>query len=195
MIWKIIVILIIFLIIFPIIIKFKIVFNILRFSGEIHIRILKIINFKIKVKLRGGYVYITQNGRTRREKLTSKNYNIAFVLKFINEIYFRTQLAFLKFNSELGYYNDAMVTALGSSVIDVVSKCIYSRILHNKKSAHIFVLNEAKYNQDCLRAELEGQVSISLFDVIYSFISSVLSLKGDKYERTKAEYEQDKGVD
>ncbi|MBQ3502736.1 MAG: hypothetical protein IJA72_03625, partial [Clostridia bacterium] len=142
-----------------------------------------------------GYVYITQNGRTRREKLTSKNYNIAFVLKFINEIYFRTQLAFLKFNSELGYYNDAMVTALGSSVIDVVSKCIYSRILHNKKSAHIFVLNEAKYNQDCLRAELEGQVSISLFDVIYSFISSVLSLKGDKYERTKAEYEQDKGVD
>ena len=67
--------------------------------------------------------------------------------------------------------------------------------MHNKKSAHIFVLNEAKYNQDCLRAELEGQVSISLFDVIYSFISSVLSLKGDKYERTKAEYEQDKGVD
>ena len=189
MIWRIIFLIIIFLLIVPIPIKFKIEFNVLRLSGGVEIRILKFIQFKLRVRFRGAYVYITNKGRTRREKLTSKNFNIAFIIQLIRQIYFRLILNSLKFTSEVGYYNDAMITALGSGVADIVSKCAYAKILHNKKSAHIFISNEAKYNQDCLKVKIGAEIKMSIFDILYSLVSSLWSLKGEKYERTTTQYE------
>ena len=182
MIWQIILLIIIFLLIIPIPIKFKLIFNVLRLSGAVQIRLFKFINFKLRVRFRGAYVYITRNNKTRRERLSSKNYNVAFVMQLVRQLYFRIILQTLNFVSDVGYYNDAMVTAMSSSFVDIASKCIYARILHNKKSAHIFIQNEAKYNQDCLNLKIEGLVNISLFDVIYSFINTLWSLKGEKYE-------------
>ena len=182
MICKFILLIIIFLLTIPISIKFKTKFNILRLSGAVQIQLLGFIKFNIRVRFRGQYVYITTNNKTRREKLTSKNFNIAFVLQMIKQIYFRLILKTLTFTSEEGYYNDAMITALGSSIIDIASKCLYARILHNKKSAHIFIDNDTKYNQDCLSIKIDGHIYISLFDVIYSLINSLWSLKGEKYE-------------
>ncbi len=184
MIWQILLIFIILLLIIPIPIKFKVLFNILRLSGEIQINIFKFINYKIKVKFRGQYVYITKNNKTYREKLSAKNFNIAFVVQTVRQLYFRLILDRLIFVSENGYYNDAMVTAVGTGVVDVITKCIYAKILHNKKSAHILINNEAKYNKDCLNFKIEGKVNISIFDVIYSIINSLWCLKGAKYEAT-----------
>lgn len=191
MIWQIILLIIIFLLIIPIPIKFKVVFNILRLSGAVEIAIFKLFKFKLRVRFRGAYVYITQNNKTRREKLTAKNFNIVFVVQIIRQLYFRTILRDLKFVGDVGYYNDAMVTAMASSAIDIVAKCLSARILHNKKSAHIFISNDTKYNQDCLNLKVEGKVNISIFDVIYSIINTLWSLKGEKYERTSSNIEQD----
>ena len=57
--------------------------------------------------------------------------------------------------------------------------------MHNKKSAHILINNEAKYNQDCLNFKIEGKVNISIFDVLYSIVNSLWSLKGAEYETTE----------
>lgn len=195
MIWQIILLIIIFLLIIPIPVKFKLIFNILRLSGELQINIIKFINYKVRVRFRGAYIYITSNKKTRREKFTSKNFNIAFVIQLIRQLYFRVVLQSLNFISDVGYYNDAMVTAVGSGLLDIISKCVYAKILHNKKSAHIFILNEAKYNRDCLNVKIEGQIKISLFDVIYSLINTLWSLKGEKYEARNSQVEQDKGID
>lgn len=182
MIWQIILLSIIFLLIIPIPIKFKLVFNVLRLSGAVQIKLFKFINFKLRVRFRGAYVYITRNNKTRREKLSSKNYNVAFVMQLVRQLYFRLILTNLSFASDVGYYNDAMVTAMSSSILDIISKCIYSRILHNKKSAHIFIQNDTKYNQDCFNVKIDGNIKISLFDVLYSLINTLWSLKGEKYE-------------
>ena len=193
MIWQIILLIIIFLLIIPIPIKLKLGFNILRLSGEVDIRVLKFINHKVRVRFRGAYVYITSNKKTRREKLTSTNYNVAYIMQLIRQLYFRVELKSLTFLSEEGYYNDAMITALASGVIDIATKCAKGRILHNKKSAHIFVQNEAKYNQDCLNLKIECEAKISLFDVLYSIINAWWSVKGDNYEKSNSTIEQDKG--
>ena len=195
MIWKIILLIIIFLLIILIPIKIKINFNILKLSGACELQIFKIIKFKVRVRIRGRYVYITKRGKTRREKLSAKNYNIALILKLINETYFRTELHYLNLTSEIGYCNNAMISAIGCAAVGIVSKCTKARIMHNKKSAHIFVINEPKYNQDCLNITLESKIKISLFDIMFSLVSSLLSLKGDNYEREKAEYEQNQELD
>jgi len=182
MIWQFILLILIFLLIIPIPIKFKLIFNVLRLSGAVHLKVFRFINFQVRVRFRGEYVYITTNHKTRREKLSSKNFNVALVVQLIKNIYFRLILNTLNFVSNVGYYNDAMITALSSGVVDIVSKCLYSKILHNKKSAHIFISNEAKYNQDCLNIKVEGNIRISLFDILYSTINALLSLRGEKYE-------------
>ena len=184
MIWQILVIILIFILIIPIPIKFKVLFNILRLSGEVQVNVFRFMNYKIKVKFKGQYVYVTKKNKTYREKLSSKNFNVAFVLQMIRQLYFRLVLDRLIFVSENGYYNDAMITAVSTGVIDVISKCVYAKILHNKKSAHILINNEAKYNQDCLNFKIEGKVNISIFDIFYSVINSLWSLKGEKYETT-----------
>lgn len=188
--WQIIFLIIIFLLIIPIPIKIKVDFNILNLSGGAELRILKFLSFKMRLRFRGSYVYITSKGKTRREKLTSKNFNIMFVIQLFRQIYFRLILNSLKFSGEVGYYNDAMITALGESLVDIVAKCVYAKILHNKKSAHIFILNEAKYNQDCLRMKIEAEIKVTIFDLIYSFINSLWSVKGEKYETRSSKNEQ-----
>lgn len=187
MIWQIVLLIVIFLLIIPIPFKFKLTFNILRLSGEVQLSVFKLINYKVRVRFRGAYIYIITNNKTRREKLSSKNFNVAFVMQMLRQLYFRLILKTLSFSCQGGYYNNAFVTALGSSVIDITSKSIFARILHNKKSAHIFISNEAKYNQDCLHIKLEGQIYISVFDVIYSLINTLWSLKGEKYETRNAQ--------
>lgn len=189
MIWQIIFLFIIFLLIIPIPINFKGVFHILRLSGSLHIQVFKIINFKIRVRFRGAYVYITRNNHTTREKLTATNYNVAFVMQLIKQVYFRIHLKQLNFISDIGYYNDALCTAMISSMMDIISKCLYARILHNKKSAHIFISNEPKYNKDCLNIKVESKLYITLFDMLYSLVNTVWSLKGEKYEKSNSNLE------
>ncbi|MFQ6723860.1 MAG: hypothetical protein ACLRFE_00815, partial [Clostridia bacterium] len=138
---------------------------------------------------------ITKNNKTRREKLTSKNFNVAFVIQFIRQLYFRMILRNLDFTSDIGYYNNAMVTAIGCGATDIVVKSLYAKILHNKKSAHIFISNEAKYNQDCLNVKIKRNMAISLIDVLYSLVNTLWSLKGVKYEAGNSQDEQNKGVD
>ncbi len=182
MIWQFLLLILVLLLIIPIPIKLKITFNILRLKGEVEG---KIFWFKIKLKfrLRGQYVYITTKKGTKREKITNNNYNLAFVIEIFKQIYYRTHLTQLNFITDIGYYNNALITALSSSIVDILAKCISAKILHNKKSAHIYINNEPKYNEDRCKAHVEIRCFISLFDIIYSFVNTVFNLKGDKYEK------------
>lgn len=172
------------MVIIPIPIKVELNFNILRLSGKLFIKIFKIFNFKLSVRFRGAYVYITnKHGKTKREKLSSKNYDVAFVFELIKQLYFRLVFANINFTSQIGYFNSSMVTAISSASLDIISKSILSKIKHNKKSSHIFILNDAKYNQDCCSAKFETDCKICLFDVLYSLICVLWNLKGVKYER------------
>lgn len=184
MIWRIVILIIIFLVIIPIPLKLELNFNILRLSGRVLVKAFKIFNLKVSVRFRGKYVYITSNnGRTKREKLSSKNYNVALVVEMVKQLYFRIVVAKIIFSSNIGYYNNSCVTAISSVSLDVLSKSVLSKIQHNKKSAHIFISNNAKYNQDCCNAKLEVDSKICLFDIGCSILWALWNLKGVKYER------------
>ena len=160
---------ILLLLIISIPVKFKVAFNVLKLSGDVQINVFKVVKSKFHIRFRGGYIYITQNGKTRREKITAKNFNLSLIVELIKQLYFRAVLNKLTFRSEVGYYNNAMITAIGSGITDISAKSLYAKILHNKKSAHILIQNDAKYNQDCLNIKVELQFNISIFDIIYSF--------------------------
>ena len=162
--------LIIFLIIYPFLIKFDIRFNILKLKGSLTIKILNkyVIDFKIRIK--HGYVYINHKNKERKEKITEKNINVAFILNLIKQLYFREQFLNLEIHSNFGYMYDAMITAVVTGVIDVITKSMIGKIKNNKKTTHILIDIKPKYNEDILNMRLQNSVRISIFDILYAFI-------------------------
>ena len=183
--WYLFFVVLILMLTFPV--KTKAVFkaNVLNLSSQVFVEVLGISFIKLKVKIRGNYVYVTKKKFTYKEKLTPSNVDVIFLFNFLKLLYFRLHLLELTQESEIGYSNNAMATSLGVAGIDIVSKGILTRVKNNKKSSHIFIDNYAKYNEDCLNFKLELSLCINIFDIVYSFISSKFKSKGEKYERTK----------
>lgn len=159
--------------------------NALNLASEVCVKIFRFNVIKIKIKIKGDYIYITKKRVTYKEKLISNNVDVIFAIKFVSQMYFRIRLNEIYEAGEYGIKNNAFHTSILCEAVDILSKSVLAKIKNNKKLAHIFVVNSAKYNEDCLNWNLMLDFSVNLIDVAYSFILSKLSAKGVKYERTK----------
>ena len=172
------------IIIYPFLIKFEVKFNLLKLKGQISIVILNKFVFLYKFRIKNGYVYIYHKQKERKEKITNQNVNIIFFVNLINQLYFREQLLTFSLNSNFGYNPDACTTATISGFIDVLFKCVMSKIKNNKKSSHIFVEVEPKYNEDIFNAKLTSSIRISIFDCLYALLYAKFYVWRD-YERKR----------
>lgn len=159
--------------------------NTLKIASEIYVKILCFQVLKLKIKVKGKYIYLTKKGITYKEKLTTNNADLVFGLNFVLQMYFRIKLNEIYEAGQYGIKDDAFYTSILCSSIDLIFKGILGKIKNNKKTAHIFITNSAIYNEDCLNFKLELDFNVNIIDIVYSFILSKLSSKGDKYERTR----------
>ncbi|MFQ6752216.1 MAG: hypothetical protein ACLRFL_01440, partial [Clostridia bacterium] len=86
--------------------------------------------------------------------------------------------------SNFGYRLDSCTTATVSGVLDVITLGILAKIKNNKKSAHIFTKIEPKYNDDIFNMRLEQVVRISVFDILYVLVYTIIKTWGE-YEKRK----------
>ena len=104
----------------------------------------------------------------------AKNINIVFIINLIKSIYFRHQLLNCNLTSNFGFVLNSMVTATACGLIDVISKGILSKVQNNKKSAHIFVEVNPKYNEDIFNLRFNYEMRMSVVDIIFSFVVCVI---------------------
>ncbi|MCQ2555822.1 MAG: hypothetical protein MJ149_00625 [Clostridia bacterium] len=168
---------VILIVVYPWFVRVDVKVNVLKLKAVVHLIFLNKIVVEYKVRIKNGYVYINHKNKQRKEKLSAKNVNIIFFLNLIKEMYFRQQLLTLGLTSNFGYIFDANVTAVGCGYIDVVSKCVFSKIKNNKKSAHIFVLVEPKYNEDICNLKVVNESRMSIFDALYAIVIAWVSTK------------------
>ena len=165
----------IFFTIYPFLMHFEIKINILRLKGVVNAKIFFFkINFKFRIK--NGYIYLYFNKKEIKEKLTNKNINIRFILELVKQTYFRQQIEKLSVTSNFGYVLNSCTTAVTCGYIQVLSKCLLSKIKNNKKSAHIFIEVNPKYNEDIFNFKVQTRVRMSGFDMIYAFVYTIISL-------------------
>ncbi len=178
--------LIIFIIIisFPFSLKIDIRFNILRLKGVVIISIFNKFKIEFRIRIKHGYIYINHKNKLRKEKITKSNFNIIFAMKFIGQLYFREQFIDIIMRSNFGYVNDSRITAVGCGYMDVIYKSVLSKIKNNKKTTHIFVTVEPKYNQDVLNVRLINSIRISFLDILYAVIYTLIYSWGD-YEKNR----------
>lgn len=175
-------IMVILILLYPFLVKLDIRFNILRLKGAFTITLFGKIKIEYKLRIKNGYIYINHKNKIRKEKITNNNFNVIFFMNLIGQIYFREQFISLDMKSNFGYVNDSCVTAVGCGYIDVIAKCILGKIKNNKKSSHIFVNNEPRYNEDIFNVRLINVVRISIADIVYALIYS-LFYSWRKYEK------------
>ncbi len=170
---------------YPFLVKFDVRFNILRLKGIIIFQLFNKIKFEYKIRIKHGYVYINYKNKERKEKISNKNINIIVIIELINQLYFRIQLLTFAVTSNFGYVLDSCVTAVGAGSIDVICKSMLTKIKNNKKSAHIFVIVEPKYNEDIFNVRIENEIRISIFDLIYTLIYTLINV-WSVYEKRKS---------
>lgn len=161
-------------IIYPFLIKLDIRLNVLKLKGNINILIFNKIKFNFKFRVKNGYIYLYFKKKEKKLKISRKNINFVFLINFLKHVNFRQQLLNFNFKSNFGYNLDSCVTATTCGAIDVFMKSILSKVKNNKKSAHIFVDVEPKYNQDIFNVRIIGEIRISIFDIIYAFIFTLI---------------------
>lgn len=162
------------LLIYPFLIRFEIKCNILRLKGGVSVLLFNKKKTEYKFRVKNGYVYIYSNNKERKEKISNKNINIIFIMNLIKQAYFRHQLLNSSIISNFGYVLDSMITASVCGGIDVVSKCVMCKLKNNKKSAHIFVDVNPKYNEDIFNIKIIYEMRMSVFDVIYSLLITLI---------------------
>ncbi len=160
--------------IYPFLIKFEVKCNIMKFKGGISIKFFNKIKLEFKFRVKNGYIYFYINNKEIKEKLDNKNKNIAFILNLINQLYFRHQLLNCNLISNFGFSPDSMITATTCGLIEVFSKCVFSKVKNNKKSAHIFVDINPKYNEDIFNIRLNYEMRMSAVDIIYTLALTII---------------------
>ena len=160
--------------IYPFLINIDVRFNILRLKGTIYITIFNKIKFEFNIRIKNGYVYINHKNKLRKEKISNKNISVIFIFKLLNQMYFREQFLDFIVRSNFGCINDACVTAVVCGYIDVLGKSLLSKLKNNKKSSHIFIDVEPKYNEDIFNIRLYNTIRMSVFDILYAVIYSLI---------------------
>lgn len=171
-------------IIYPFLLKIDARINILRLKGSVQFIIFNKFKIQIKFRIKNGYVYIYYKKKERKEKLTNQNINVVLILNIINQFYYRQQLLNLNLISNFGYNLDSCITATITGGIDVISKCLFGKVKNNKKNAHIFVNVEPKYNEDICNMRISYEIRMSVLDILYSLVYSLVKTWG-VYEKDR----------
>ncbi len=177
------------LIVYPFLISVEVKFNALKLKGVFTLILFGKFKIQFKLRVKNGYVYIYHKRKELRYKLTDQSFKVIFFLNFVKQLYFRHQLILFDLASNFGYSNNACVSAVGAGYIQVFSKAILAKIKNNKKSAHIFVNVEPKYNQDICSIRIKSSVRLSVFDILYS-LAYTLVYSWRSYEKSRSKFKQ-----
>ncbi len=169
---------------YPFLVQFDVRFNILKLKGIICFKLFGKIKLELKFRIKHGCVYIYFKKKEKKVKLTQKDFNFVFFINLFQQLYFRQHLVRLHVNANFGYMLNSCHTAIICGYIDVLSKMMLSKVKNNKKSAHILIDVEPKYNEDIFNVKFLSVARISVFDLIYTLVYTLINSWG-KYERKR----------
>ena len=161
----------------PVILELKITYNILNNTGVISIYLYKFnityYIFEIKeneISLKG------ENDKTEK-KLELSGPEIVFISSFVKEVLDKLRLRFMDIYYNIGL-EDSFVTSMVCGTINLAILLLFSRLKNSKPTASLGLYDTASYNKREAVAIADTNVSISLFDLVYSLaLSGILTLK------------------
>lgn len=137
--------------------------------------------FKIKIiyyifSFHGKFIELANEKETKRQELEFSSPQFAVIEEFMKQIKDKTRLKYLYVYYNIGT-GDAMLSALVCGLLNQMLTQTFLILKSHKPTASFCVYDTVSYNKTVF--ELAGRVSISIsfFDVVYSFILSLILSK------------------
>lgn len=149
-------------------------FNLLDMKGAIGVFVYRLQVEKQRFRINKGQIFLLTENDTKEEEFDEGK--MIFVKMLIDEIKDKTRLKelFVIYNFGIG---DAYQTAMIAGHINTLLYCLFSAIKNYKPTASLGVSDNIAFNSTVAQFALTMKISISLYDVVYSLLRSVILTK------------------
>lgn len=157
----------------PIFSEVRVSFNPLFNRGVIALFVFRIKVFYYIFSFHGKYIEFQNEKETKRQKLELSSRQFAFVEEFIRQLKDKVRLKkfYIFYNIGTG---DAFSSAILCGYINLFLNQFFLKIKNSKPTASCCVYDTVSYNKTQCEVAGRTAISISFFDIAYSFILSVI---------------------
>ena len=171
---------IIFLLFLPIILQLKLSFNVLTNTGVISVYIFRKNVLYYIFEIKGDTISLKNENETTEKKIEFDSPEIIFYKYFTSEVKEKLRLRFLELYYNIGL-NDAFLTSMVCGYINLLYFVLTSYMKNAMPTSSIELYDTASFNESEAVVMTNVNLSISLFDLVYSLLLSViLTLKSKK---------------
>ena len=167
---------IIILLVMPIFLEVRLSFNLLDKSGVFCIYLFRKKLQYFKFEIDGREIKLKDEKETKEKQIDFDSPEIALYEEFSTQIKDKTRLRFIEVFYNVGL-NDAFLTSMICGVINIAVLIFFTSLKNKKPTASLQLYNTSSFNKKVANLATVINLSISLFDVVYSFIISVILSK------------------
>ena len=167
---------IIILLVMPIFLEVRLSFNLLDKSGVFCIYLFRKKLQYFKFEIDGREIKLKDEEETKEKQIDFDSPEIALYEEFSTQIKDKTRLRFIEVFYNVGL-NDAFLTSMICGVINIAVLIFFTSLKNKKPTASLQLYNTSSFNKKVANLATVINLSIYLFDVVYSFIISVILSK------------------
>ena len=164
---------IILILFLPVIFELKLTYNVLNNTGVISVYLYKKNLIHYIFEFDGKHISIKDKEESEEKKLDFNDPEFIFYKNLVNEVSDKLRVRYVDIYYNIGL-SDAFLTSLICGYINTFCLMLFSYIKNQKPTASLGLFDTASYNKSEAVVALDGNVSISLFDLVYSLILSVI---------------------
>lgn len=166
----------ILLLILPIFLEVKVSYNFLKNSGVICVYFSKI-KFKYYIfEFHNNNIRLKDQREVSEKQIDFSSPELAVIEEFSKQIKQKARLKYLFVYYNVGL-NDAFLTSVFCGCLNVALLIFFTSIKNSRPTASLCVYDNASYNNVVVEVAGDICVSLSLFDVVYSFLNSLILSK------------------
>lgn len=166
----------ILLLVFPIFVEVRVSFNPLLNRGVIALFVFRFKIFHFIFSFHGKFIELENEKTSKMQELQFESQQFEFIQQFMKQIKDKTRLKKLYVFYNIGT-GDAFSSAMVCGIINQILTQIFLILKNKKPTASLCVFDTVSYNKEVCEVVARSAISISFFDVAYSFIISVILTK------------------
>ena len=163
----------------PIKLEGRFSFNLLNLSGAFGLFLYNIKLLHEEIWIKHKKIIMQKDKNIESKEISFDSREVIFLKIFIFQILAKIRLRLIQVIYNLGV-SDAFKTAMIAGYINESIAILYARIKSSKPTASLEICDNISFNKTQCQFAFRIILSISLFDIAYSFIRSVILTKKDK---------------
>lgn len=178
---------------FPVQFEVRFSLNFHNLSGAVGAFIFKKKIIHSLIWIKGKKIITRSEGKTNTQEIEFNGKEIIFLEMFTNQIKKKTRLKKLAIYYNIGL-NDAFLTCYFCGIVNFIISILFARIKNERPTVTLENNDIVSYNLSIMQASVVLKFSISLFDVVYSLLCSVILTRKKQKKIKQEENKNDKCI-